>query len=199
MTLNVMCWLVKQFRQTDQIPSGVDGLRQPGRGDGLMTASPTRRWSRGGWFADGGYSAGRGGRSGRVSLKRRTVAPIFLLAPTTPEARIAKVGEMAAGYVYYVSLRGVTGAANLDMSEVAARLPLIRQHVKLPIGVGFGIRDGATAVRWANRRCRGNRQPAGTGNRGGGRCRCRDPGFGTGAGYPQRNGQGISMTTKGRT
>lgn len=79
------------------------------------------------------------------SLKRHRIAPIFLLAPTTPESRIAKVGEMAAGYVYYVSLRGVTGAANLDMSEVASRLPLIRQHVKLPIGVGFGIRDGETA------------------------------------------------------
>lgn len=79
------------------------------------------------------------------SLKRHRIAPIFLLAPTTPESRIAKVGEMADGYVYYVSLRGVTGAANLDMSEVAGRLPLIRQHVKLPIGVGFGIRDGETA------------------------------------------------------
>lgn len=78
-------------------------------------------------------------------LKRHNIAPIFLLAPTTPESRIAKVGEMAQGYVYYVSLRGVTGAANLDVSEVAARLPLIRKHVKLPVGVGFGIRDGATA------------------------------------------------------
>ena len=78
-------------------------------------------------------------------LKQYNIAPIFLLAPTTPETRIAKVGEMAQGYVYYVSLRGVTGAANLDMSEVAARLPLIRKHVKLPVGVGFGIRDGATA------------------------------------------------------
>ncbi len=80
-----------------------------------------------------------------ASLKAHHIAPIFLIAPTTPESRIAKVGEMAQGYVYYVSLRGVTGAANLDMSEVAARLPLIRKHVHIPVGVGFGIRDGETA------------------------------------------------------
>ncbi|MEW9898573.1 tryptophan synthase subunit alpha [Chitinivorax sp. PXF-14] len=78
-------------------------------------------------------------------LSKRGLAPIFLLAPTTPESRIEKVGELASGYVYYVSLKGVTGAANLDMSEVAARMPLLRKHIKLPIGVGFGIRDGETA------------------------------------------------------
>ncbi|WP_137937843.1 tryptophan synthase subunit alpha [Chitinivorax sp. B] len=78
-------------------------------------------------------------------LDRHGIAPIFLLAPTTPESRIEVVGKMARGYVYYVSLRGVTGAGNLDMSEVAARLPLLRKHIKLPIGVGFGIRDGKTA------------------------------------------------------
>ena len=55
------------------------------------------------------------------------------------------VARFASGYVYYVSLKGVTGAANLDLDEVAAKIPQIRKHVDLPIGVGFGIRDGETA------------------------------------------------------
>lgn len=60
------------------------------------------------------------------------------------------VGRLASGYVYYVSLKGVTGAAHLDLEEVGAKVPLIRRHVNLPIGVGFGIRDGATARAIAN-------------------------------------------------
>jgi tryptophan synthase alpha chain len=70
---------------------------------------------------------------------------IFLLAPTSTEARMAQVGRIASGYVYYVSLKGVTGAGHLDTSAVAAMVPRIREHVPLPIGVGFGIRDAATA------------------------------------------------------
>ncbi len=73
------------------------------------------------------------------------MAPIFLLAPTTPQSRMAQVGKLARGYVYYVSLRGVTGAGHMDMIEVAQKLSEIRQHVNVPVGVGFGIRDGATA------------------------------------------------------
>jgi tryptophan synthase alpha chain len=73
------------------------------------------------------------------------LAPIFLLSPTTPEARIAAVGRLARGYVYYVSLKGVTGAGNLDAGDVAAKLAAIRRHVPVPVGVGFGIRDGASA------------------------------------------------------
>ncbi|MFA9217499.1 MAG: tryptophan synthase subunit alpha [Sphingomonadaceae bacterium] len=70
---------------------------------------------------------------------------IFLLAPTSTEARIAQVAKVGGGFSYYVSLKGVTGAGNIDTVEVAERLSAIRQHVSLPIGVGFGIRDGATA------------------------------------------------------
>ncbi len=73
------------------------------------------------------------------------LAPVFLLAPTTPESRIAAVGRLARGYVYYVSLKGVTGAGNLDADEVGRKLATIRSHVHVPVGVGFGIRDGATA------------------------------------------------------
>ena len=70
---------------------------------------------------------------------------IFLLAPTSTPERIAQVARFGSGFSYYVSLKGVTGAGNIDTADVAARLEPIRAHVKLPIGVGFGIRDGATA------------------------------------------------------
>jgi tryptophan synthase alpha chain len=78
-------------------------------------------------------------------LREHGIAPIFLLSPTTPEARIAAVAELARGYVYYVSLKGVTGASHLDTADVARKLAEIRRHVRLPIGVGFGIRDAAGA------------------------------------------------------
>jgi tryptophan synthase alpha chain len=78
-------------------------------------------------------------------LARHAIDAIFLLSPTSTEARIKEVARYARGYVYYVSLRGVTGAANLDVGEVAKKLPEIRAHIKLPIGVGFGIRDAQTA------------------------------------------------------
>lgn len=80
-----------------------------------------------------------------ASLVERGLAPIFLLSPTTPTARMSAVAGMARGYVYYVSLKGVTGAGHLDTAEVAARLAEIRRHVSLPVGVGFGIRDAASA------------------------------------------------------
>lgn len=70
---------------------------------------------------------------------------IFLLAPTSPESRIAKIAEQASGYLYYVSLKGVTGAATLDVGNVADKLGVIRRHTQLPIAVGFGIRDAASA------------------------------------------------------
>ena len=70
---------------------------------------------------------------------------IFLLAPTSTEQRIRDVAKVATGYVYYVSLKGVTGAGHLDTDAVALAVPRIRAHVKVPVGVGFGIRDAATA------------------------------------------------------
>ena len=70
---------------------------------------------------------------------------IFLLAPTSGDARIAQVAKLASGYLYYVSLKGVTGAGHLDLSEVAEKIPRIRRETKLPVGVGFGIRDAVTA------------------------------------------------------
>ncbi len=78
-------------------------------------------------------------------LRAREIAPIFLVAPTTPAERIARIAELGSGYVYYVSLKGVTGAGHLDTDAVAAKLHEIRKHVALPVGVGFGIRDAASA------------------------------------------------------
>jgi tryptophan synthase alpha chain len=79
------------------------------------------------------------------SLKQHGIDPIFLLAPTSTDERIAHTARVASGYVYYVSLKGVTGAGHLDVGGVAQMLPRIRRHVSLPVGVGFGIRDAATA------------------------------------------------------
>jgi tryptophan synthase alpha chain len=78
-------------------------------------------------------------------LRANALDPIFLLAPTSTEQRMQRVGRIASGYVYYVSLKGVTGAGHLDTAAVAAMVPRIKAFVKLPVGVGFGIRDAATA------------------------------------------------------
>ncbi len=79
-------------------------------------------------------------------LQRHGIDPIFLLAPTTDDARVERVAKLARGYVYYVSLKGVTGSGNLDLSAIEQKLPQLRKHIKLPIGVGFGIRDAETAL-----------------------------------------------------
>jgi len=78
-------------------------------------------------------------------LRARDIDLIFLLAPTSTGERMAQVARIATGYVYYVSLKGVTGAGHLDTEAVGRMIPRIREHVKLPVGVGFGIRDARTA------------------------------------------------------
>ena len=80
-----------------------------------------------------------------AKLRASNMDLIFLLAPTSTPARMAQVAKVASGYVYYVSLKGVTGAGNLDTDAVEIMLPRIREHVSIPVGVGFGIRDAATA------------------------------------------------------
>ncbi|NKI93483.1 tryptophan synthase subunit alpha [Rhizobacter sp. SG703] len=79
-------------------------------------------------------------------LKAAQLDPIFLLAPTSTEQRMKDVGRIASGYVYYVSLKGVTGAGHLDTDAVARMVPRIQAHVHVPVGVGFGIRDAETAI-----------------------------------------------------
>jgi tryptophan synthase alpha chain len=80
-----------------------------------------------------------------AALKQAGLDLIFLLAPTLTDARIAQVARIASGFVYYVSLKGVTGSGHLNVSSVAQAMPRIKAHVKLPVGVGFGIRDAASA------------------------------------------------------
>jgi tryptophan synthase alpha chain len=82
-----------------------------------------------------------------AALEASALDPVFLIAPTTTVERIAKIGAVASGFVYYVSLKGVTGAANLDVDSVREKVELIRGHIDLPIGVGFGISDADTAAR----------------------------------------------------
>ena len=84
------------------------------------------------------------------TLKSQGLDPIFLLAPTSTEERIKKLAAVASGFVYYVSLKGVTGAATLDIASVEEKVAEIRQHIDLPIGVGFGISDAKSAAKVAS-------------------------------------------------
>jgi len=78
-------------------------------------------------------------------LDARSLDTIFLLSPTTTDERLRRIAELGRGYLYYVSLRGVTGASNIDLADVAARVRRVREFTRLPVGVGFGIRDAASA------------------------------------------------------
>ena len=78
-------------------------------------------------------------------LNAKQMDAIYLLAPTTEESRVDDVCRQGSGYVYYVSVKGVTGSAALDVSEVAGKVEMIRQHTNMRIGVGFGIRDAESA------------------------------------------------------
>ena len=80
-----------------------------------------------------------------AKLRAHHMDLIFLLAPTSTDQRMQQVADVASGYVYYVSLKGVTGSGALNTDEVEAMLPRIRQKVSIPVGVGFGIRDAQTA------------------------------------------------------
>jgi tryptophan synthase alpha chain len=84
-----------------------------------------------------------------AALTEYDIAPIFLVAPTTNDERIQKICAAASGYVYYVSLKGVTGAGSLDVDSVAEKVSQIRRHTQLPIGVGFGIKDATSAAKVA--------------------------------------------------
>lgn len=82
-----------------------------------------------------------------AELRRVGMDNIFLVAPTTPEARIKTITDQASGFIYYVTLKGVTGAAHIDAADVDQQLARIRRHTALPLAVGFGIKDAASAVR----------------------------------------------------
>ncbi|MBK1717925.1 tryptophan synthase subunit alpha [Thiocystis violacea] len=84
-----------------------------------------------------------------TTMKAHGLDLVYLLAPTSTEARIARIGEVASGFVYYVSVKGVTGAGNLDATDVAEHVAAIKSIISLPVGVGFGIKDAETAARVA--------------------------------------------------
>lgn len=82
-----------------------------------------------------------------ATMKAKGLDLVYLLAPTSTEDRIARIGTVASGFVYYVSVKGVTGAANLDSADVAEHVETIRRTIALPVGVGFGIKDPETAAK----------------------------------------------------
>ena len=149
MTLRKVLALVVEFRKTDsKTPVVLMGYANPIEAMGLEK------------FASAAAQAGVDGvlvvdyppeeaASFGAAMKAHGMDPIFLLAPTSSAERIAHVAEIASGYVYYVSLAGVTGSGALNVDAVAERLPLIREKTGLPVGVGFGIRDALTAARIA--------------------------------------------------
>ena len=145
MSLTKVLQLVAEFRAADaQTPVVLMGYANPIEAMGVQA------------FAEAAAKAGVDGvlvvdyppeeaKEFGKKMQQSGIDPIFLLAPTSTPERIRQVGEVASGYVYYVSLKGVTGSGMLDIDEVARRIPQIRQHTGLPVGVGFGIRDAATA------------------------------------------------------
>lgn len=82
-------------------------------------------------------------------LKESSLDQIFLVSPTTPQSRLQAVADKGRGFVYYVSLKGVTGSNQLDPASVSKQVGLLKQHVSLPVGIGFGIRDAKSAYEMA--------------------------------------------------
>lgn len=138
--------MVKTFRETDSAtPVVLMGYLNPIEAMGFET------------FADAAVGAGVDGiltvdlppeEADEVAplFTARGLDAIFLLAPTTTDDRIRAISEHSSGYVYYVSMKGVTGAGGIDVEEVAAKVSHIHELTALPVGVGFGIRDAATAA-----------------------------------------------------
>lgn len=148
-TLKQVIGFTEQFRKTNQVtPVVLMGYANPIEAMGSEL------------FADRAKAAGVDGvlvvdyppeeaQSLVRLLDARQLDTIFLLSPTTRDTRLEAVGKLGRGYLYYVSLKGVTGAGHLDTAEVAARVKHIQSFTTLPVGVGFGIRDEETARRVA--------------------------------------------------
>lgn len=146
-SLNVVLDMVRQFRENDdQTPVVLMGYANP------IEAMGQENFAR---------AASQAGVDGVLTvdyppeesvefaalLAQAGIDPIFLLAPTSTEERMKLIAKVARGYVYYVSLKGVTGSGALNTDDVAKQLEIIRRHVTIPVGVGFGIRDAASAKR----------------------------------------------------
>lgn len=83
------------------------------------------------------------------ALQNAGLDRVFLVSPTTPQSRLAAVNEKGSGFVYYVSLKGVTGSKELDVADVTAQIARLQDKINLPIGIGFGIRDAEAAFQMA--------------------------------------------------
>jgi tryptophan synthase alpha chain len=144
-SLAVVLEIVREFRRTDrETPVVLMGYANP------IEAMGTEKFTR---------AAAAAGVDGVIVVdyppeeckqfaelaRTHGIDPIFLLAPTSTDRRIQEVARAGSGYLYYVSLKGVTGASTIDLDDVAARIPKIRAATSLPIGVGFGIRDAESA------------------------------------------------------
>ncbi|MCB1687931.1 MAG: tryptophan synthase subunit alpha [Halioglobus sp.] len=144
-TLAAVLEMVREFRATDsETPVLLMGYANP-----VMHMGYTE-------FADAAAAAGLDGLLTvdippeevdgiNAELQRVHMDNIFLVAPTTPDERIGRIAARASGFIYYVSLKGVTGAGHLDTAQVSSRVAAIRQHSALPVAVGFGIKDAASA------------------------------------------------------
>lgn len=137
--------MVREFRETDSdTPVLLMGYANPVERMGYAA------------FADAAAAAGLDGlltvdippeevTQVNTELRRVGIDNIFLIAPTTPRPRIGVIGGQASGFIYYVALKGVTGAGNLDIDDVASHLAHIREQTDLPLAVGFGIKDASSA------------------------------------------------------
>ena len=149
MSLKTVLALVHEFRKTDaNTPVVLMGYANPIEAMGVET------------FATAAAAAGVDGvlvvdyppeecEEFAARLKAVNLDPIFLLAPTSTDERFGQVARAGSGYIYYVSLKGVTGSGQLDYAELGRRLPQVREKVGMPVGVGFGIRDAESARRIA--------------------------------------------------
>jgi len=137
--------MVRQFRRTDdKTPVVLMGYANPVEAMGYETFAATASEA----GVDGVLTVDLPPEEAEdctAVLRAHALDQIFLLAPTTPETRLKAAARLASGYVYYVSLKGVTGAATLNVADVAEKLAVMKRHIDLPIGVGFGIRDADTA------------------------------------------------------
>lgn len=147
MSLKTVLYLVREFRKTDPCtPVVLMGYANPIEAMGVEP------------FAMAAAEAGVDGvlvvdyppeecEEFAARLKAVNLDPIFLLAPTSTDERFGQVARAGSGYIYYVSMKGVTGSGKLDFEEIGRRIPQIREKVGMPVGVGFGIRDAESAKR----------------------------------------------------
>jgi len=143
--LSAVLDMVREFRQTDQkTPIILMGYANPIEAIGTSVFADRAKAADVDGVITVDYPPEECGDFVR-ELRAHDIDPVFLLSPTTEPKRIELIVNQASGFVYYVSLKGVTGAANLNIVEVADRVAAIRKKTDLPVGVGFGVRDAQTA------------------------------------------------------